>query len=143
MRLVLPLIIISFLLDGLLSNFISLSSHIFNPLCTLVSLVLVYPFFKKNNNSYLITCSVVGLLYDIIYTDTLIVNMLAFLIIGLFLKYFYSKINVNIISFLIGLLLSIIIYRLLIYFVLVLSGYLNFDLYYLAKGIYSSLFLND
>ena len=61
MRLVLPLIIISFLLDGLLSNFISLSSHIFNPLCTLVSLVLVYPFFKKNNNSYLNTAILISL----------------------------------------------------------------------------------
>ena len=49
-------LIISFLLDGVLSNYLDYmlgDITLFNPLLTLVALLVIYPFFKKDENKYL------------------------------------------------------------------------------------------
>ena len=142
MKLVIISSVIAFLLDGLVSNFIFLNTNLFSCLFSIVSLVLVYPYFKKNNNRFLIYSFVMGLFYDFIYTDTMILNAFTFLLLGYLIKFFFSKINVNEISSNICLILIIIVYRLVVYGALLLFGYLPFDFSLLLKSIYSSLLLN-
>ena len=65
--------IVSFFLDGILSKYISLNS-IFLPLFTIVSLVIIYPYFNNNIYRYLKFVAIIGILYDITYLNTVFFN---------------------------------------------------------------------
>lgn len=142
MWLVNTVLVISFILQGILSNFISIDTNIFNLLFPIVALIIIYPYFRKNNSKYFIYAGVYGLLYDLIYTDTFILYAGLFIIIA----FIISKLNIifsnNIIN--IGFITTIVIatYRTITYFVLVVVNYLEFDMNILFKSIYSSLLLN-
>lgn len=77
------MIIISFILDGLFSKIIS--GNFF----TLTSIILAYYFYKRKN--LYISVVIVGLLYDITYTNTLIIHALLFLLIIYLLELFSKK----------------------------------------------------
>ena len=50
------IVIVSLILDGILTNFLPYmvsDLSIFTPLLTVVSLVIIYPFFKKDKKKYL------------------------------------------------------------------------------------------
>lgn len=142
MQLVMIVLASSFFLESIFSNFISMSSTLFLPLFTIVSLVIIYPFFKKEISTYYKTAAILGLFYDIVFTDTVIVNFFLFLIVAWAIdkmNYMLSNnyLNVGIMS-----LLSVVLYRILSYFVLVIIGYFPFSIFALEKGITSSIILN-
>ena len=94
-------LIISFLLDGVLSNYLDYmlgDITLFNPLLTLVALLVIYPFFKKDENKYLIIAFIVGFLYDLFYTNLLFTNAILFLLLAIIYKYLYKKLEVNILT---------------------------------------------
>ena len=62
------LIILSLLLDGYLSTIISSSSY-FLPLLTLTTIYLIYPKYSKKIRSYKLIVIIVGLIYDLLYTN--------------------------------------------------------------------------
>lgn len=132
------IVVISFLLDNLVSNFISIKG-IFYPLFSLLSLVIVYPYNKKN---YLKISFIIGLLYDITYTDTLFLNAFIFLISAYFIKQIFKKIEYNYISYLFASLLIILFYRISTYSILLIITYTSFDISILLKSIYSSIIIN-
>jgi len=78
---VIIVLIISFILDSLISNFIPLNS-ILMPLFTLMSLIIIYPYFNNHKNKYLLACFATGVCYDLIYTNTIITHAFLFLVIG-------------------------------------------------------------
>ena len=136
------IVFISFYLDGIVSNFISINTTLLNPLLTLATLVIIYPYFYNNEKKYCFICFLVGILYDIIYTNTLGLNAMIFLIMGFFVKkinVFISNnsINVSFIS-----LVIIVLYRIISFFTLTLIGYINLDFNILLHSITSSLLLN-
>ena len=88
--------ITTFILEGLISNYIT------------IDLILFYFYFKKNKYPFLI-----GLLYDIIYTDTLFLHAFIFLIILFLIDKIKDK---NYLYFI----FIILIYHVLIYLVLLL-----------------------
>lgn len=121
--------IISFLLDGVISNYLN-----FNSLFTLLIIIFIY----KNKNSYLYVL-VFGFLFDIVYTDTLFLNTIIFyfclLITNKIFKYLkYNFINVVFVS-----ILLIIIYRTLIYLELCVIEYIEFDYIVLLNSYLYSL----
>ncbi|MDD4548063.1 MAG: hypothetical protein PHI05_04920, partial [Bacilli bacterium] len=61
------MIILSLILESLVSNIVPLGS-VFTPLFSIVSLVLIYPFFNNNDLRYIKYCGITGLIYDIIFT---------------------------------------------------------------------------
>ena len=134
------IIVISFLLDGVLSNF--LSNTIFIPLFSIVSIVVLYPFFNNNVNKFIIVSSIVGLFFDIIYTNSLFINVFSFLLCSLVIIYINKFIKNSIISISLLNILSIIVYRIISYFLLCLFDYLRFDENILLSGIYCSLLSN-
>ncbi len=108
------ILLISLLLDGVLNNnlpFISLS--LFTPLLTLISIIVIYPLYKKEDKKYLITIFITGIIYDLLYTNLLFYNGILFLIIGLLNIYINKKFQVNYLTIIIILLLDIVIYILL------------------------------
>ncbi len=136
-------LIVSFLLDSIVSNFISINS-LLNPLFTIMALIIVFPYFisHKSKKNYLITCFVTGICYDLIYTDTLVLHGFLFLLIG----YIIGKLNLvlsnNYVNVAIMGLIVIIVYRLVMYAFLLVTANISFDIFTVIKSIYSSLILN-
>lgn len=136
------ILLISFFLDGVCSNLI-LISNLFYPLFSLLSLVIVYPYFyKKNRKKYYIYAFFIGVLYDIIYTNTLFLNGFCFLFISIFINMLYSLITNNVYSSILISVFIIVCYRLFTYLFLLLMGYIQLDIKYLFESIYSSLIVN-
>jgi rod shape-determining protein MreD len=142
MIIVIPIIIISMLLESIISNFIALDSSIFIPLFSIISLVIIYPYFNNNDFNYLKYCTIIGLCYDIIFTNTLILNMVMFFVIGVVIKLINVFISNNPLNITLISVASIIVYRFFTYIVLVTIGYFKYDFDYLLKSIYSSIFIN-
>jgi len=123
-------VIISFFLDGLLSNFFSAS--IINPsylrtIYSVVSLVVIFNYFE-NKNKYLTILTILGILFDIVYTNTFLLHIVIFFIIFIFLNItdYYLPNNlftINLIS-----LVSITIYHTMSYLILLLVHYNNYPI---------------
>ena len=70
-------IILSFILDAFTSLYLNFSIEtvsIFKTIYSIISLVIIYNYFK-NDKKYLITLIVIGILFDIVYTNTFILNI--------------------------------------------------------------------
>ncbi len=111
------IIIISFFLDGILTNFLPYGVgdlSLFTPLTTLVSIVIVCPFFHKNDQKkYFILSAIVGFLYDLFYTNLLFFNALAFLFIAYITSIFYKQFGNGYLYILLHVFISIVLYELL------------------------------
>lgn len=136
------ILVISFLLDNLISFFLN-TNLLFNPLLSLVSLIIIFRYYhKKDENKYLITSFVLGLVYDIVCTDTVFLNAGIYLLLSLFIIKFYKIFSYNLLNSAILLIIVIIIYRSITFLVLSNFNFISFNLYHLLQSIYSSLILN-
>ena len=132
------ILIISFILDGIMSLLIAPNSILF-PLFTLMSIIIVYKF-KPSNLLYLVICAITGLIYGITY-DNLFLDTGLFLLIGIFIIIIYQKIEINTLSIIILSIAIIILYRTLTYLIsLFITRKLS--IYFLLRGIYSSFIVN-
>lgn len=105
---------ISFLLDGILTNYLPyLVNDLswFTPSLTLVSILFLHPFFRKQEKKYYIILFVLGLLYDLFYTNMLFYHAVLFLGIGFFLHKFQNWIPFNALGILIEVIVLIVIYE--------------------------------
>ena len=120
--------ILSFLLDGLISNFTNINiidPSYFRTIYSVVSLVIIYNFFD-NDNKYLKILIIIGILFDIVYTNTFLLNIFLFLIIYFVIKELNYFIPNNILTINLKSLLSITIYHTLSYLILLFAGYNNY-----------------
>ncbi len=138
---IITVLIISFILDSLISNFIPLNS-ILMPLFTLMSLIIIYPYFNDKKNKYLLTCFVTGACYDLIYTNTIIIHGFLFLVIAFIIMKLNLILSNNYINVAIVAIISIVIYRLIAYGLLLITANISFDFFTLLKSIYKSLLIN-
>lgn len=136
------ILIISFLLDGILS-FLLNNNIIFNSLFTLISLIIIFKYYNKIDDlKYLITCFIVGLLFDIVYTDTLFLNAGIYLIIGIIIIKFFKIFSYNRINSLLITFFVICLYRFFSFIVLANINVIDLNFYKLFESIYSSIILN-
>ena len=117
--------IISFLLDGLTSNFISSNSY-FGTIYSVIALVIIYNYFE-NDMKYLKILIPLGILFDIVYTNTFVLNIFLFLCIYLIIKKINIYIVDNLITISIKSLLAITIYHILSYLILLFAGYADYS----------------
>lgn len=139
------ILIISFLLDGILINYLPFMVNdlsYFTPLLTIVAISIIYPFFQKEEKKYFITILITGFLYDLFYTNLLFTNMIFFGILGLFTSFFYKKISFNPITYLIFLFLDICFYLLLYDFCLFLFNIVPLSIGNITYQITHSCILN-
>ena len=131
---------ISFVLDGIVTRLIGNNSLLY-PLCSIVSLILIYPYIrdKKKFFCYII---IVGVLYDIVYTQTPFLNTFAFLLLGCIIYLFYKFLPINIINSLLLLTFLILFYRAFVFFsfFLILNQHLEYS--NLLISFYRSLIFN-
>lgn len=136
----LTILILSFILDGLFSNLISINS-IFYPLFTLISLIVIYPYYN-NNKTFYKHALFIGLAYDLIYTNTMVFYAFVFVLAALIISKLSILLTDNYVSLYIISILSIIIFRLVTYLSIIITGNMKFDINLLFKSIYSSLIAN-
>ena len=134
-------IIISFILDSIVSNFLS-TNTLFAPLFTLMSLIIVYPYFNGNHKNFLITSFVTGMAYDLIYTNTIIIHGLLFIAIAFLIMKLNVVFSNNYLNVVIMAIISIIVYRLISYGLLLITNNISFNSIMLLKSVYQSLIIN-
>lgn len=132
---------ISFFLDGILSRYI-LSDSLFLPLFTIVSLVIIYPYFNNDNFRYFKFLSLIGLLYDITYFNTLFYNFFIFLILGFVIGLLNYLLSNNLYTNILITIISITIYRIITFIFMLMFKTNVYSLTDLLKSIYNSLILN-
>ncbi len=134
------IMILSFILDSVFSNIFN--DSIFVPLISLMSIIVLKKKYKIENNVYLFFTALIGLLYDLIYTSTPVLNMMIYLLLGIIVIFFFKYFRKNLFNELLLSTILIVLYRTIIFIVLTISNILESNITILIKSIYSSLFLN-
>lgn len=121
------IIVISFIIDYFVSLYLPYEKNnlsYFTPLFIPILIYLLYPLFK-NKKKYILISIIIGIIYDLIYTNLLFFNGIIFFLISiitmLIYKYFKNNIYLNIIY----LLLIIIFYELVSILIYMLFGIIN------------------
>lgn len=119
--------IISLLLDNIFNN----------SLFTLVSLI-----YLKKDKYYLLKCALLGLIYDLFFTDIIILHFTLFLLLGLFInflnKHIKNKVFISIIIITIYQILLFILFNILRYKYMSIIEFIHiFKNYYLINILYS------
>ncbi len=122
--------IISFLLDALMSNYLNtdiVNSSYLMTIYSVIALVIIYHFFD-NDNKYLTILIILGISFDIVYTNTFLLNIFIFIIIYFVIKTINNYIPNNILTINLKTLLAITIYHLLTFLILNLANYNNYPI---------------
>lgn len=129
-------IIISIMLDGLLSKIIPV--NILSPTLTVITLLLMYPKCKNNFFKYIF---ITGIIYDLLYSDILFLNLLIFILLYYIIEYLYIDILDNTLSLIYRVSIITLLYRLLSYILAIFLGS-SFNLLDLYMSIINSAFIN-
>lgn len=139
------IVTISLILDGVLTNFLSYGvDHLtlFTPLTTLISIISIYPFFYHNEKKYYIISFIIGMIYDLFYTNLLFVDGLIFL----FIAYFFSKMHkltgLNSLWIAVYSLVIIVVYEVLVCFIILGFNLVPISIERVVYKILHSLILN-
>lgn len=136
-------IVISFLLDGIISNLIPfdiINPSFFKTIYTIISLVIIYNYFD-NKKKYFIILIILGLLFDIVYTNTFLVNIVIFITLYIILYNIDYLMPTNIITINIKSIICISFYHILTYIILLLANYNSYDFNLLLLIIVRSIIM--
>lgn len=139
------IMVLSLLLDGILTNFTSYMQgdlSLFYPMLTLVSLIIIYPFFQKDRKKYLLSAFVLGIIYDLFYTNLFIFNGVIFVIMGLLIIFIYKNIPTNFLTIILYAVVVIISYEALTSLIFIISQLETITLIDILYKIGHSLILN-
>ena len=137
-------LIISFILEGILSLFIPYIPYKLNflyPHLVLICIIFLYQYYKDKNKYYLILL-LIGILYDLIYTDVLFLHSFLFLIIGIFIKQYNKRIGITKKNLLILVFMEILLYDSLYSLLLVLFQNMDFSLIEVLYKVLNSYIIN-
>lgn len=136
---------ISLILDGILTNYLPFLPNnlsLFTPLLTITSLVLIYPFYRKQEKNYYITLFITGIIYDLFYTNLLFFHAVIFLILGVIIKWIYKNYEITPIRIIIYISIIIICYEFLEGFILYIFQIVPVSIEKILYKIKHSLIIN-
>ena len=136
---------ISLILDGILTNYLPFLPNnlsLFTPLLTITSLVLIYPFYRKQEKNYYITLFITGIIYDLFYTNLLFFHAVIFLILGVIIKWIYKNYEITPIRIVIYISIIIICYEFLEGFILYIFQIVPVSIEKILYKIKHSLIIN-
>lgn len=139
------ILLISIVLDGILSNFLPFLVNdlsLFTPMLTVIAIFMIYPFFRKKEKKYFITIFIVGMIYDLLYTNLVFFNGVLFLIIGFISLEIYKNFEISYLKLIIYLILIISAYEILTGIILLVFNMVPVTLYKVLYKITHSLILN-
>lgn len=135
--------IISFLLENFMSIIFpsTLSSvSFFTTIYTIIGLVILYPYFSNYKKYYLLVI-IFGLLFDILYTSTFVLNVVLFLTVAIVIKVLYDIFPENIFMTNLISIIVIVLYHLFSFIILSIFGNINYDIMLLINIITHSLLM--
>lgn len=135
------LVLIPLLLDGVLSIYIKSNSYLL-PLLTITTIYIIYPKYIKNEKSYFIMIIILGLLYDLLYTNLLFFSAIEFFIIGTISKYIHKNLANNIFMQIIYISMIIIAYEFLTIAILYIFKVVPITIEKIIYKVSHSLLLN-
>lgn len=139
------IVIFAFFLEGLLSVYQGptiFNIITFKPMFTIISLLLVYPLCYKKLPYYYKLCLITGLAYDLLYTNTLMLNMLIFLLLGCIINIMYQYLPLCLINTFFINIIILSIYHVLTFLILCSIGYLPFDISNLSYNFINIIVTN-
>lgn len=136
---VIVILIISFLLDGILSNY--LPSNM-SPLFSLIGLIVSYEFFSYDNREFYKYAFILGFCYDMFYTDTFVFYGFLFLLISMAIAGISRFLASSYLNLIIVSIICIILFRTITYFSLLITGNIIYNIDNLLESISSSLIIN-
>ena len=143
MILVIIYTIISFLLDGFISNYVNI--NIVNPsyletIYTIIALVVIFGYFD-NFKKITYIAIVSAILFDVVYTNTFLVNVILFLIIISILKMLNEYIPNNLFTINVKSLICITFYHISTYLILLLTHFSNYPFKFLLTILLRSIIM--
>lgn len=136
----LAIIIVSFLLEAIISNFVPIHGF-FAPLLTLTALITICPLFDEKTKYYKYAF-ITGLMYDLFYTNTICFHAIIFCLMAYIVLRLNLVLSDNYANEIIIMALCIIMYRVITYCILALIGNVSFDFIELFLSIIKSLIIN-
>ena len=137
------IIVMSFIIDGILTNFLPyIELSLFMPLLTLISIFLIYPFYKKSDTKYFLIVIIVGIIYDLFYTNLLFFNSLLFLLVAYLSKTIYKNLEISSIKLPIYITIVIITYEILTALILLIFNVVPITFSNVLYKISHSIILN-
>ena len=136
-------VIISFLLDGIISNILPFNlvdPSYFKTIYSIISLVIIYNYFD-NHKKYLTILITLGVFFDIIYTNTFILNIIVFIIIYIVLSNLDYIITTNIFTINLKSIVCISTYHISTYIILLLANYNNYSIKLLGLILIRSIIM--
>ena len=136
-------LIFSFFLQGYTSTILKYSitnPSWFSTVYVLITLIILFPYYE-NKNKYLKLLIIFGLLTDIVYTNTVILNTIIFLSIYLICKQINFFLPQNILTVNILSIISIILYHIFNFLILTIIGFDTYTLKELLTIIAHSLIM--
>lgn len=135
------ILIVSFLFDGILFSLFSFTNPV-SPLFSLLSLLIIYPYCDTNKKSYYMYPIVMGILYDITYSNSLFLNTLIFTGFSYILIRIFKLFTINFVNVLVIGTISIISYRVVVFAFMYMIGIIDFNVETLIESISYSFISN-
>lgn len=139
------ILLISIILDGILTNYLPYLVNdlsLFTPLLTVVSIFILYPLNRKKETKFFILMFIVGIIYDLLYTNLLFLNGLLFFLIAFISKIIYKNFETSYFKLIIYTILIIVIYESLYAGILFIYRVVPITIYKLFYKISHTLILN-
>ena len=139
------ILLISIILDGILTNYLPYLVNdlsLFTPLLTVVSIFILYPLNRKKETKFFILMFIVGIIYDLLYTNLLFLNGLLFVLIAFISKIIYKNFETSYFKLIIYTILIIVIYESLYAGILFIYRVVPITIYKLFYKISHTLILN-
>lgn len=136
-------LIVSFVLENVMASIFPAtlgSVSYFTTIYTIIALVVIYSYFA-NEKKYYILVIIFGALFDILYTSTLLINVVFFILIAVIIKVLNTIMSDNIFTTNVISIISIIIYHLLSFVILNLETSQTYSLILLGKIITHSILM--
>ncbi len=139
------IIISSFILDIILSNvlpFMKGDLSIFTSLFVPITIYLIYPFYKNQELKYYIESFIIGIIYDLIFTNLLFFDGVIFLIISLVSVKIYKNFIVDKYKNIMYVFLIIILYEFLVASIFLIFNLVPISFYDFIYKISHTLLIN-
>lgn len=139
------IIISSFILDIILSNvlpFMKGDLSIFTSLFVPITIYLIYPFYKNQELRYYIESFIIGIIYDLIFTNLLFFDGIIFLIISLVSVKIYKNFIVDKYKNIMYVFLIIILYEFLVASIFLIFNLVPISFYDFIYKISHTLLIN-
>lgn len=139
------IIALSIYFDGFLTLYLPYlpgDISILNPMLTIVSLILIYPLYRKKEKTYFIIIFIAGIIYDLLYTNLLFYDAIIFLLFGFIIKMIYKELDVRHIKLSLYIIILIVIYELIMTLFILIFNLVPITLPKLLYKISHSILLN-